>query len=44
MDLEDFILSEVNQTEKNKCHVSFSVESKKNTNESIYRTETESQM
>jgi len=28
MDLEDIILSEVNQTEKDKCHVSFSVESK----------------
>ena len=28
MDLEDIILSEVNQTEKDKCHVSFSVEPK----------------
>ena len=44
MDLETVILSEVSQTEKEKyCVISLICESKKNTNEFIYKTETDSQ-
>ena len=45
MDLEMIILSKISQTEKDKYHmVSLKVELKKNdTNELIYRTETDSQ-
>jgi len=39
MDLEIIILSEVNQTEKDKCHT---ISLKYNTNEHIYKTERDS--
>ena len=45
MDLEIVILSEVSQREKDKHHmISLTCESKKGTNEPIYKTEIESQM
>ena len=45
MDLEMVILSEVNQTQKDKYHmISFICGIKEGTNELIYKTEVESQM
>ena len=43
MDLEIIILSEVSQTEKDKYHITYTWNLKNNTNESIYKTETDSQ-
>ena len=44
MDLEIVILSEVNQTEKDKYMISLICGIKEHTNELIYKTEVESQM
>ena len=46
MDLEMVVLSEVNQTEKDECHIILLITEiqKKGTNELIYKTEIESQM
>ena len=44
MDLENIILGEVNQTKTNIIHYHMYVESKNNTNESLYKTETGSQI
>ena len=44
MDLENTVLSEVSQTEKDKCYMTSHMWNlKNNTNESIYETETGSQ-
>ena len=43
MDLEDIILSEMSQTKINTIQYHLYVEYKKNTNESIYKTEIDSQ-
>ena len=44
MDLENIILSEVSQIEKDKYYmISLIAESENNTDESVYKTETESQ-
>ena len=44
VDLENIILSEVSQVEKDKyCMISLIVESEDNTHDSIYKTETDSQ-
>ena len=45
MDLEIIILSEVSQTEKDKCHydITYMWNLKNDTNELIYKTETDSQ-
>ena len=43
VDLENIILSEVSQVEKDKyCMISLIVESEDNTHDSIYKTETDS--
>ena len=44
MDLENIILGEANQTKTNIIHYHMYVESKNNTNESLYKTETGSQI
>ena len=43
MDPENMILSEVSQTEKDKYYITYMWNLKNNTNESIYKTETDSQ-
>ena len=43
MDLENIIPSEVSQTEKDKYYISYMWNLKNNTNEFIYKTETDSQ-
>ena len=45
MDLENIMLSEISQTEKDKYHyvITYMWNLKTNTNESIYKTETDSQ-
>ena len=43
MDQEIIILSEVSQTEKDKCHITYMWNLKNDTNELIYKTETDSQ-
>ena len=42
MDLENIILSELNQKEKGKYYITYMWNLKNNTNESIFKTETES--
>ena len=44
MNLENIILSAVSQTEKGKYHLHDKYHVKNNANESIYKTETDSQM
>ena len=44
MDLEIIILSKVSQTEKDKYHLYVGSHKKKDTNELIYKTETDSQI
>ena len=44
MDLETVILSEVNQTEKDKCYITYMWKLKNGTNGLIYIPERESQM
>ena len=43
MDPENIILSEVSQTEKDKYYITYTWNLKNNTNESIYKTEADSQ-
>ena len=43
MDPENIILSEVSQTEKDKYYITYMWNLKNNTNESIYKTEADSQ-
>ena len=43
MDLEIIILSEVNQTEKDKYHITYMCNLKYDTNDLIYKTEMDSQ-
>ena len=43
MDLEIIILSEISQIEKDKCHMTLVISKKNDTNELIYKTETDSQ-
>ena len=43
MTLEIIILSEVSQTEKDKYYITYTWNLKNNTNESIYKTEADSQ-
>ena len=43
MDLEIIILSEVNQTEKNKYHITYMWNLNYDTNDLIYKRETDSQ-
>ena len=43
MDLEMIILSEVSQTEKSKYHIYVESKKKNDTNDLIYKTETDSQ-
>ena len=44
MDLENIILSELNQKEKGKYYITYMWNLKNNTNESIFKTETDSQI
>ena len=43
MDLENIMLSEISQTEKNKYYITYMWNLKNNTNESIHKTKTKSE-